>query len=209
MPPITTIIFDWGGVLIDDPAPLLFSVFSRTLGVPLPQFTLALKNHAEPFQKGLCTETEFWLSLCRQLNVPQPTLPSLWGATFKAVYLPKNHTWNIARSLHLAGYKTALLSNTELPGVHYFHAAQPHSFDSLLFSCCEHCRKPEKRIYNLALEKLAARPDQTLFIDDSQPYVQGARDAGLHAIRFRSPRTLQSQLTTLGINPSIFAHLPV
>jgi len=44
MTPITTIIFDWGGVLIDDPAPLLLSVFSRTLTAVLPAF-LRLHPH--------------------------------------------------------------------------------------------------------------------------------------------------------------------
>jgi FMN phosphatase YigB (HAD superfamily) len=197
---ITSVIFDWGGVLIDDPAPLLFSVFSRTLGVPVTEFASALKRHGEPFQKGLCSEDEFWGRVCADLNVARPTMPSLWGATFRAVYLPKRGTWAIARWLHEAGYRTALLSNTELPGVKHFRAAQPHCFDALVFSCCEHCRKPEKRIYELAVEKLASRPDQAVFIDDSEPYVQGARDAGLHAIRFRSPPALVEELAALGIS---------
>jgi len=197
--PINTIIFDWGGVLIDDPAPLLLSVFTRTLGVPPDDFTAALKRHAEPFQKGLCLESEFWQRICSDLHVPPPTMPSFWGAAFREIYLPKKPIWSLARSLHQAGYKTALLSNTELPGVEFFRAAQPHCFDALIFSCCEHCRKPERRIYQLALDKLASRPDQTLFIDDNEHYVQGARDAGLHALRFTSPHALRKDLAALGV----------
>ncbi|MCY2953372.1 MAG: HAD family phosphatase [Planctomycetota bacterium] len=196
---ITTIIFDWGGVLIDDPAPLLLSIFSRTLGVPSDALVNAFKHHAEPFQKGLCPESNFWQAICADLHVPPPTIPSFWGAAFREIYLPQKPIWSLARSLHQAGYKTALLSNTELPGVEFFRAAQPHCFDALIFSCCEHCRKPEKRIYDLALEKLHSRPDQTLFIDDNEHYVQGARDAGLHALRFTSPRALRKDLAALGV----------
>ena len=199
--PITTLIFDWGGVLIDDPAPLLLSVFSRTLGVPPDDFTAVLKRHAEPFQKGLCAESDFWQAICADLKIPPPTMPSFWGSTFRAIYLPKKEIWSLAHSLRQAGYKTALLSNTELPGVEYFRACQPHCFDALIFSCCEHCRKPERRIYELAIKKLHSRPDQTLFIDDNEHYVQGARDAGLHALRFKSPRALMNDLRGKGILP--------
>jgi FMN phosphatase YigB (HAD superfamily) len=49
------------------------------------------------------------------------------------------------------------------------------------------------------LEKLHACPDEAVCIDDNDQYVQGARDAGLHALRFKSPRALRRDLAALGV----------
>ncbi len=45
--------------------------------------------------------------------------------------------------------------------------------------------KPDPRIYALACARLSVRPDETVFLDDWDPYVTGARQAGLHAIRYQ------------------------
>ena len=42
-------------------------------------------------------------------------------------------------------------------------------------------RKPEPRIYTLALEQLGWDATRTLFVDDVFANVQGARSVGLHA----------------------------
>ncbi|HEX2973192.1 MAG TPA: HAD family phosphatase [Tepidisphaeraceae bacterium] len=200
-PCINTVIFDWGGVLIDDPAPLLLSILSRTLGVSTEQFVAAIHHHVEAFQKGLCSESELWNRMCAELGVLTPRLSSLWGSAFRESYHPKQAVWSLARSLKRQGYKIGLLSNTELPGVEYFHASQPHIFDALIFSCCEHCRKPEPAIYQVALNRLQAQPAQTLFIDDRIPYLQGAQAVGLHTLHFQTPKTLIRDLACFGITP--------
>lgn len=199
VPSINTVIFDWGAVLIDDPAPLLLSMFCRALGVPTDAFLAAMKRHAEPFQKGNCSESAFWQAMCADLAVPTPSLPSLWGSVFREVYLPKKAMWDLARSLKQHGYRIGLLSNTELPAVEFFHASQPHIFDAMIFSCCEHCRKPEPAIYRLALERLQAQPDQTLFIDDNPDYLRAAHSVGLHTLHFQTPPILFRALASLGI----------
>ncbi|MGE5608933.1 MAG: HAD family hydrolase [Bacillota bacterium] len=202
-PSINTVIFDWGAVLIDDPAPLLLSMFCRTLGVSADAFRTAMKRHAEPFQKGNCSESVFWQAMCADLGVPTPSLPSLWGSVFREVYLPKKDMWHLARSLKRHGYKIGLLSNTELPAVEFFHTTQPHIFDAMVFSCCEHCRKPEPAIYRLALERLQSQPSQTVFIDDNLDYLRGAQSVGLHTLHFQTPQILSRDLAILGIPAQI------
>jgi FMN phosphatase YigB (HAD superfamily) len=209
MTPITTIIFDWGGVLIADPLPLLVSVFTRTLGVPPDAFRAAYKPRAASLHLNRCSESDFWRGMCAELRIPPPALPSLWGDAFREVYLPIKEVWSLAQSLKATGYKIALLSNTELPGVKFFHATQPNIFDTLVFSCCEGCRKPEPRIYQLALERVHSSPDQAVFIDDSEHNLRGAEAVGLRTILFRSPRALLNDLDALGIRiPSSTTGIP-
>lgn len=45
--------------------------------------------------------------------------------------------------------------------------------------------KPDPRIYAPVCARLGVRPDETVFLDDWDPYLTGARQAGLHAIRYR------------------------
>ncbi|GGD44664.1 HAD-IA family hydrolase [Pseudoxanthomonas indica] len=55
-------------------------------------------------------------------------------------------------------------------------------------------RKPEPRIFTLALETLGWQAAHTLFVDDVFANVQGAREAGLHADTVSSGRTLRKVL---------------
>ncbi len=200
MPDIDTIIFDWGGVLIDDPAPLLLAQFTQALHVAPEPFLAAVKKHAEPFQKGLCREADFWANCCQDLGVDPPREPSLWGRAFRAVYRPKKDVWALVSELRQLGCKTALLSNTEMPGVDYFHERGENPFDALIFSCCEACRKPEPRIYEIALQRLKSRPESAVFIDDNEHYIAGARAVGICGLLFRDISALTSDLLALGLS---------
>ena len=45
--------------------------------------------------------------------------------------------------------------------------------------------KPDPGIYALTCERLQVEPAQTVFLDDSEPCVEGARQAGIHAVLFQ------------------------
>ena len=67
---IEAVLFDWGGVLIDDPAPGLMAFCARALGVSMGDYTRTHNRHGEPFQKGLIEEATFWQ---RGLRRPEAT----------------------------------------------------------------------------------------------------------------------------------------
>ena len=46
-------------------------------------------------------------------------------------------------------------------------------------------RKPDPRTYALVCSRLKVEPAQTVFLDDYAPNVDGARQAGLHAVLYR------------------------
>ncbi|HVK51530.1 MAG TPA: HAD-IA family hydrolase [Pseudoxanthomonas sp.] len=55
-------------------------------------------------------------------------------------------------------------------------------------------RKPEPRIFTLALQQLGWQAAHTLFVDDIFANVQGAREAGLHAETVNSGKSLRKVL---------------
>ena len=59
--------------------------------------------------------------------------------------------------------------------------------------------KPDPEIYRIHAETFGLEPSRTLFIDDSQKNVDGARAAGWNAVLFIDAATLRSDLERLGL----------
>ena len=199
MEPIRSVIFDWGGVLIDDPRPGLLRYCAGAFGVSQDDYTPVHDSFLDEFHTGAISEQMFWQGISAELGKPAPETRSLWYEAFKAVYVPKPEVFSLATSLHDEGYKTALLSNTELPAVDFFHELKYDIFDVLVFSCVEGIAKPDKKIYEITVERLGSKAERTVFIDDKPGFIQGAREAGLNAILFESTDQLKSELTRLGV----------
>jgi len=196
---IKSVIFDWGGVLIDDPAPGLMQYCAEALRVSKENYIKAHSKFAEYFQKGLISEDTFWERVCSELNVPKPKAHSLWTDAFKAAYVPREEMFSMAALLQENGYRTALLSNTEAPAMRYFHQLQYDMFDVLVFSCVVRIRKPERKIYELTVEKLGSQPAQSVLIDDKPEYTIGAKQAGLNTILFRNIEQVKNELAWLRV----------
>mgnify|MGYP001573718691 FL=1 len=194
---IESIIFDWGGGLIDDPRPGLLRYCAEAFGVPLEDYTPVHDLFLDEFGKGKISEKRFWRQIADKLGKPMP--PAQWYEAFRLAYVPKQEMFRLASSLHDKDYKTALLSNTELPAVDFFHEHHYDMFDVLVFSCIEGVMKPERRIYEITLERLDSKAEQTVFIDDRQDYIKGAKDVGLNTILFKSFDQVKDELVKLGV----------
>ena len=196
---IESVIFDWGGVLIDDPAPGRMRYCAEALGVSAEDLAGALNELIVDFQRGLINEATFWERLCGQMRVPVPKGGSLWADGFRAAYVPREDVFSLAACLRRTGCKTAVLSNTEAPAMEYFGRLGYDMFDVLVFSCAEGIIKPERRIYEITLEKLDSQAGQTVFIDDKAEYINGAKGAGLNTILFESIGQVKNELARLGV----------
>ena len=194
---IESVIFDWGGVLIDDPAPGLTRYCAAVLGVSEEKYIEAYGKFEVDFRMGAIPEDSFWTQMCGELNVPKPAIPSLWGAAFAQAYRPREEMFSLVSGLRNNGYKTALLSNTEIPAMHYFYQQKHDMFDVLVFSCWEGVKKPERKIYELALERLDSQANQSVFIDDNPRCIKGAQEIGLNAILFESAGQVKKELSLL------------
>lgn len=97
-------------------------------------------------------------------------------------------------------YKTALLSNTEIPAMNCFSTQRYNMFSELIFSCREGTRKPEKKIYEIAIKRLRVKSEETVFIDDSEEYVNGAKTVGLNVILFKSSEQVKKELSIIEEN---------
>lgn len=194
-----SVIFDWGGVLIDNPAPGRMRYCAGALGVSQEDLAGVMSKFIADFQRGVINEDTFWERVCGELGVPGPEARSLWADGFGAAYVPRESMFSLAVCLRENGYKTAVLSNTEVPSMEYFHRSGYDMFDVLVFSCAEGTIKPERRIYEITAEKLGSRAEQTVFIDDEPEYIDGAKEIGLNTILFESAEQVKNDLARLGV----------
>jgi putative hydrolase of the HAD superfamily len=196
---IKAVIFDWGGVLIDNPEPGLMRYCSAAFGVDEEVYVKAHRKYAADFQNGFITEDEFWAGVCGELGVSMPKADSLWLDAFRAVYSPKKDMFALAAALKKNKYKTALLSNAEIPTINYFWSQGYDMFDVAIFSCDEGIMKPQRGIYETVLEKLHVKAEETVFIDDRQVFTDGAQAIGMNTILFESCEQVKATLARFGI----------
>ncbi|MBM3532391.1 MAG: HAD family phosphatase [Alphaproteobacteria bacterium] len=71
-------------------------------------------------------------------------------------------------------------------------------FRGIVVSGDERMLKPEARIYQLLCSRYGVRPEDAVFIDDSQKNAEGAGAIGIHGIHFRAPAQLEEELRSLG-----------
>jgi putative hydrolase of the HAD superfamily len=200
MEKINAVIFDWGGVLIEDPAPALFKYCAKALGVGEEQYIIAFDICMNDFQTGTVTEQQFWMNMTRRLKVPMPKADSLWTEAFTAAYRPRREIFSLASRLKQAGCKTAILSNTEKPVAELINKLKYDAFDVTVLSCLEGTAKPGREIYDLTLDRLATPAKHTLFIDDRQANIDGAKQAGLQTILFKGVDQLKKDLDRFSLN---------
>ncbi len=196
---IEAVLFDWGGVLIENPAPGLMAYCARALQVLVEDYARAHNEHSAAFQKGLIGEEVFWQDVCQELGRPVPRQSSLWGEAFRAVYSPREEVFALARQLRENGHKTSVLSNTEAPAREFFLELQYDMFDVLTFSCAEGVRKPEREIYEIASQKLGMAPAQCVLIDDRLDFIEGACNVGMKGIVYENLVQVKEELTGLGV----------
>jgi len=134
-------------------------------------------------ERGELTMAEYGAWLVEEAAARQMTLPSRAGVLSEmAVHQPVVER---VRSLRADGYGTALVTNNALELRERWRALLPldELFDTVVDSCEVGVRKPDPRIYGLALERLGGvAPERAVFLDDHPGNVAGAEAAGLVGI---------------------------
>jgi 2-haloacid dehalogenase len=108
---------------------------------------------------------------------------------------------DVLASVRAAGVRCYALSNME-PDTFAIRCARFEFmtwFDGHVISGLEGVAKPDRRIFEILLERYALVPEGTVFVDDVQRNVDAARALGLNAVRFTSAGALRDELRGFGV----------
>ena len=75
-------------------------------------------------------------------------------------------------------------------------------FDAFFSSCYLGVRKPDRKIYQVALDVLQREPERVVFIDDRAENVAAATSLGIHGVRYEGSEQLGGELVRLGVLPA-------
>jgi len=194
------LLVDWGGVLTTDVF-ISFQHFCRNEGLDQTLVRDLFRSDPEgrrtlfALETGELTEPEFEEKFARLLGLREDRGPGLIDRLFGGM----KADIVMFDALHAAkrqGLRTGLLSNSW--GVdRYDRSHFPDLFDAVVISGEEGIRKPDRAIYELAVERMELPAADIVFVDDLPGNLAPARDLGMTTIHHESGLHTVSQLEHL------------
>lgn len=196
---IKNIIFDFGGVLLDwNPRYLYKSYFNND--EEMEHFLADICNGewnikqdaGRPFAEAV-----------KELQAKYPEYAEAiqmydddWEKMLKCE-LPESI--DLLKELKSMGYGIYGLTNWSAEKIGYAFANYSFFslFDGIVVSGVEKVVKPDRKIYEILLERYSLKPGECVFIDDNQDNVDMAKVLGINAIRFDNIGNVKEHLETL------------
>jgi putative hydrolase of the HAD superfamily len=103
--------------------------------------------------------------------------------------IPRPDAAGVLSALKQKQYKIGLISDCASETVAFWEnmPIKPF-FDTVVFSCVAGVKKPDPRIYHLALERLKVKPQDCLYVGDGSSHeLTGARKVGMHPVQIHVP----------------------
>lgn len=185
-----TIFFDWGGVVADDPGDDFLTKLLQDIGANSEQIQEIFQLYMKRFMRGEISEVEYWNEL--RTNYGFEIHESISEEFKKWSGLVANQDiLALVDEAKNKGWQTAILSNVIEPTYNVLEAAGFYDkFDVVIGSCKEGVAKPEIKIYQIALKRLNASPDESVFIDDKQANLDPAQEMGFKVILAENPEQI-------------------
>ena len=196
---IKNIIFDFGGVLLDwNPRYLYKSYFNND-------------EEMEHFLADICNgewniKQDAGRPFAEAVKELQAKFPEYaeaiqmydddWEKMLKSE-LPESI--DLLKELKFMGYGIYGLTNWSAEKIGYAFANYSFFslFDGIVVSGVEKVVKPDRKIYEILLERYSLKPGECVFIDDNQDNVDMAKVLGINAIRFDNIGNVKEHLETL------------
>lgn len=199
---ITTLIFDFGGVLMrtEDLAPR--RKWEARFG--MKDWELANLVFASPVSDramvGAASTEEVWQHVAAELKLNADELTHLQRDFWSGDKLDTSLTDYVAA--RRGRMKTAILSNAWPDARAAFNRFPQlaEAFELWVISAEEGVAKPEAEIYVRTLERIGVEPAEAVFVDDFTRNVRAAEALGMHAIHYESGMDVPTELARLGVD---------
>jgi putative hydrolase of the HAD superfamily len=200
--PLRAVVFDYGMVLSAPPDPAAHQRLLELTQLPRALFEENYWRLRLDYDRGTLNGHTFWQQLARNVSIAlaPDTIQQLIEQDVRLWAGVDTRMVRWAEQVRATGLRTAVLSNMgeELLAYIRNNHSWVRNFDHCTWSCEMRMVKPEAAIYRHTLEKLGVRAEETLFLDDREENVEGARKLGIHAVRYRGLATLPADLEQAG-----------
>lgn len=204
---IKAILFDFGGVFLDLNRKETMNIpvaLSMLLGIPGQKAVELWRSEREAVIIGKETPKEFLNRCMKTVDSTEPldALFSKWEEMSSKG--EEDIDWELldyVRELKKK-VKVYVLSDTIDLAQDYPLSKQVYAeFDGCFLSYREGLVKPNKEAFQNVLDKIGFKPDECVFVDDTERHVEAAKALGINSIlySFKGVALLQNELEKLGV----------
>ncbi len=204
---IKAVIFDFGSVLVGDEWRVIYKEITQRLKISEEKVREIWKPLLKKWNIGEINEEKFWKEFKKQTNIKinRKFTKDLFFRTYQDHTKDINGSWEILAELKARKIRLALITNIIPPHVKAqketgrIKRLKDLGFEVFVLSCKVGVRKPDPRIYKIALEKLNLPAEACVFIDDKLENIEAAKKLGMQVIHFQTPEKLKEELTKIGL----------
>jgi putative hydrolase of the HAD superfamily len=192
------LLVDYGMVISESQPPQSLRAMAALAGLELPEFVKGYWEHRPAYDRGTSARA-YWSAVIGRPLGGDPLLEQLTRLDLASWSHLNRDTLRVLGAAHERGSTMSLLSNAphDLAAMLSEHPALA-DFDHLIFSSRLGVVKPERAVFDAAVDLIQRRPAEVVLIDDRQANVEGAIKAGLQAVLFTSAEQLRSELLDRG-----------
>jgi epoxide hydrolase-like predicted phosphatase len=200
---IRAVVFDIGGVLEITPDLGIDRSWETRLGLPAGEILVRMRDIWRDGSIGTITLDDVHEALRDRLDLDDQTVAQYMADLWRE-YLGTANTELIEYARRLRPrYRTGIVSNSFVGAREREQAA--YGFEGLVeeivYSHEAGFSKPDPRIYALICSRLNVPPGEMVFLDDAEACVAGARDAGIHAVRYQDNAQAIAEIEELLARP--------
>jgi epoxide hydrolase-like predicted phosphatase len=184
---IQAVVFDIGGVLEITPRLGVPERWESRLGLGSGELNKRMDDVWRGGAIGTISEQDVHQAAAERLGLDERQLAEFMADIWRE-YLGTANTELIEYVRQLRPrYRTGILSNSFVGAREREQAAYGFEdlVDEIIYSHECGMSKPDPRIYALACERLRVEPARMAFVDDHEPWAEGARQAGIHAVLYQ------------------------
>lgn len=204
------VVFDFGGVLFTwQPDELIARLLPHRAATPdaaralVTDFFQGYQGDWSEFDRGTVAPAPLAAQIARRTGLALADARHVIDAVPHEL-APIAESVALLRRLHARGHRLYFLSN--MPAPYADHLDANHAFidlfDAGIYSARVGMIKPERAIFDHALQTFGIAAADTLFIDDVAHNVVAAREAGWRALQFIDARQCEADLGRLGVLPA-------
>lgn len=187
---IKAIIFDCYGVLVGTG---FWNIYNRA-GGDADKDKVFIDDWLHRNSLGEVSGDELTEAMAKQLGMRVAE----WQRFIEEDEVPSPELLNLIRSQLLGKYKLAVISNAGRGALDKKLSKEKQAlFDAMIVSAEVGLVKPDPAIFAFTCEKLAVDPTETVFIDDHEEYLEGARSLGIKTILYKNFEECRDQLVQL------------
>jgi putative hydrolase of the HAD superfamily len=192
------LLIDFGGVLTSS-VPESFDAFGRSVGLPPGAFVSLLHEDEQAgrlfvdFEEGRSEEAAFERAFVERIDAfyGVEVEPDGFVRGLSAALQPEAAMLDVLRRVRAAGTPVAIVSNSF--GYEAYDGYEIHELaDEVVISGEVGVRKPSRRIFRHAVERLGVSAEGCLFVDDLEINLSGAQRLGMGVFHHRdAPATVE------------------